>query len=504
MQIKYFAASSPSMGLIVRQSILTTIISYAGVAIGYINLLYLYPRFLAPEQVGLMRTMQDSAILLAQVAQFGLAQSIIRYFPRFREQADGGKGFINLIFVAAGVAFGAFLLLFAALETSIVGYFETNAADFIHYTGLALWLTFIVVMTTLLEVYSRSLLKNILPNFLKEIFARALLAVLALLYFNGTISFPEMMTGSVLIYAVSWAILFGALIADGRLSLRLQWPMEIGLRKEIIRFSLLSFAGTAGLIIIGKVDSLMVAGLLGLAPVAIYTTSFYMATVIEIPKRAMTQVATPLIARGFEKNDLAEVSKLYHKTALNQFIIGTLLLIGIVANLDSLFYFMPRGEIYSAGKWVVVIVGAGKLVDMLFGPSSEIIVYSKYYAFNIVLILLLATLIVTANNMLIPAYGINGAAAGAALTMIAFNAVKFFFIWAKLGLQPFTWAFFKVLNIGAVAWVASMLLPTLDSVIVDMVVRSGLITLIYGGFVFALKLSPEGNEILLKLFGSKN
>ncbi len=491
------------MGLIVRQSIVTTIISYAGVAIGYLNLLYLYPRFLAPEQVGLMRTMQDSAILFAQVAQFGLGQSIVRYFPRFREHADGGSGFINLIFIAAGLAFGAFLLLFALLETSIVGYFETNAADFIHYTGLALWLTFITVMSTLLEIYSRSLLKNVLPSFLKEIFVRALLAVLALLYFNGTITFPEMMIGSVLIYAVSWAILFAALLADGRIALRLTWPLEAGLRKEIIRFSLLSFAGTAGLVIIGKVDSLMIAGLLGLAPVAVYTTSFYMATVIEIPKRAMTQVATPLIARAFEKNDFAEVRKLYHKTALNQFIIGTLLLIGIAANLDSIFYFMPKGEIYVAGKWVVLIVGAGKLVDMLFGPSSEIIVYSKYYAFNIVLILLLAFLIVTANNLLIPAYGINGAAAGAALTMIAFNGVKYFFVWAKLGLQPFTWAFFKVLNIGAVAWVASMLLPAFDNVVLDIIVRSGMITLIYGGLVFALRLSPEGNDVVLKIFGSK-
>ena len=88
------------MGLIVRQSIITTIISYVGVAIGYINLLYLYPRFLSPEQVGLMRTLQDAAILMAQFAQFGLAQSIIRFFPRFREQAEGGKNFINLILLA--------------------------------------------------------------------------------------------------------------------------------------------------------------------------------------------------------------------------------------------------------------------------------------------------------------------------------------------------------------------------------------------------------------------
>jgi O-antigen/teichoic acid export membrane protein len=354
-------------------------------------------------------------------------------------------------------------------------------------------------MTTLLEVYSRSLLKNVLPNFLKEIFVRVGLAVLALLYFRETITFEQVMTGSVLIYALSVLILFSTLAAEGRLGLRFSFSMEPGVRKELIRFSLLSFAGTAGMIVIGKVDSLMVAGLLGLAPVAVYTTAFYMATVIEIPKRAMTQVATPLISRGFEKNDMVEVSTIYRKTALNQFIIGTLLLIGIAANLDSIFFFMPKGDVYAAGKWVVLIIGAGKLVDMLFGPSSEIIVYSKYYSFNILLIVLLAGVIVTANNYLIPAYGINGAAAAAALAMIVFNGVKFVFIWIKLGIQPFSFQFTKVLSIGAVAWTASMLLPPIEPVWLDMMVRSALITVIFSAFVLGLKISPEANAVVRKV-----
>ncbi len=489
------------MGLIVRQSIITTIISYIGVAIGYVNLLYLYPRFLSPEQVGLMRTLQDSAILMAQFAQFGLAQSIIRFFPRFREQADGGKGFINLVLASGLGTFGLFLIVFFSFQSSILSYFAANAADFIRYTSLALWLTFITVMTTLLEVYSRSLLRNVLPNFLKEILVRLLLGLLALLYFRGMLDFSQVMTGSVLIYVFALAVLFGALAAEGRVGIKFSWRLEPSLRKEIIRFSLLSFAGTAGMIVIGKVDSIMVAGLLGLAPVAVYTTAFYMATVIEIPKRAMTQVATPLISRGFEKNDMNEIRTIYHKTALNQFIIGTLLLIGIAANIDNLFHFMPKGEIYSAGKWVVLIVGAGKLVDMLFGPSSEIIVYSKYYAFNIVLIVLLAVLIVTANNILIPRYGINGAAAGAALTMVVFNVVKYVYIWSRLGLQPFNRKFAQVLNVGAVAWTASMVLPQFDGILTDMIIRSAVITAVYSALVVGLKISAEVNTLAGKLTG---
>ena len=483
------------MGLIVRQSIITTIISYVGVAIGYINLLYLYPRFLSPEQVGLMRTVQDAAILMAQFAQFGLAQSIIRFFPRFREQEDGGKNFINLILLAGLGTFTLFLLVFFSLESSIVSYFESNAADFIHYTALALWLTFITVMSTLLEVYSRSLLKNVLPNLLKEILVRVLLAVLILMYFRNVLTFEQVMVGSVLIYVLTFAILLASLVGEGRLVFSLTLNIDPSIRKELVRFSLLSFAGTAGLIIIGKVDSLMVAALLGLAPVAVYTTSFYMATVIEIPKRAMTQVATPLISRAFEKNDMEEISTIYRKTALNQFIIGTLLLIGIAANLDSIFMLMPKGEIYSAGKWVVIIVGAGKLVDMLFGPSSELIVYSRFYWFNIVLIVVLAAVIIVSNNLLIPRYGIEGAAMGAAITLVIFNSVKYVFIWVKMSVQPFTMAFIKVIGVGAASWAIHLLIPRIDLVLLDMIVRSALITLVFGALILWMSLSPEANDL---------
>ena len=328
-----------------------------------------------------------------------------------------------------------------------------------------------------------------------------LLAIIVLLYFKGLLSFPQVMISSMLIYALCSFILLASLVLQGHLQFTVKFSLEPGLRYELVRFSLLSFAGTAGLIIIGKVDSLMVAGLLGLAPVAIYTTSFYMATVIEIPKRAMTQVATPLISRGFEKNDHVEVLNIYSKTALNQFILGTQLLIWIIANLDSIFLLMPKGEIYQAGKWVVVIVGAGKLVDMLFGPSSEIIVYSKYYAFNIVLILLLAGVIVTANNILIPTYGIEGAAVGAALTLVIFNFVKFVFIWMKLKLQPFSIAFVKVALIGGVAWIINMSIPRIDFVIIDMIIRSVIITLVYGSLILWTRVSPESNDLFNKGLG---
>lgn len=212
----------------------------------------------------------------------------------------------------------------------------------------------------------------------------------------------------------------------------------------------------------------------------------------------------PLISRAFERNDIKEVASLYRKTSINQLIIGSLLLIGVWINLDSMFALMPKGEVFSVGKWVVIIIGAGKLVDMLFGPSSEIIVLSKYFKFNIVLILILAVLIVVSNNLLIPRYGIEGAAWGAAFALITFNAIKYFFIYSKYKIQPFDSNTLKVLLIAFLVLAANYFSSRLDFVVLDILLRSALTTLLFSGLILMTKVSPEANELynkgLRKLF----
>ncbi len=487
------------MGLVIRQSIYTTAISYAGAVIGYINLLYLFPKFLEPEQVGLLRTIQDAAILLAPFATFGLAQSIFRFHPQIVKDKATEAGFISLITLLALGGFAIFFIAFKLFETSILSYFEANAKEIIQYASVVLWLTLILLITSLLEAYSRSLLKMIFPNLLREVVVRLLLAILVIGYFQGYITYTQFIVSTIFAYLFCLVLLLAYLSFLKKISFTLNLsslqPAKI---KSLVVYSSLSFAGTAGMILIGKVDSMMVSGMLGLAANAIYTTAFYMATIIEIPRRAMSQVAMPLIARAFEKNDLTDIQTIYRKTAINQFIIGALLLVGVYINLDNIFSLMPRQDVYEVGKWVVIIVGIGKLTDMLFGPSSEIIVLSKYYAFNILLLTSLAAVVIVSNNILIPIYGINGAAIGSALALISFNILKYFFIWYKLKMQPFNWDSLKVLIIALMMIGLNLLIPKFQTIVIDIAIRSTAIGISYSILIFYSRATPDGNAFLLK------
>src|SRR5678809_1186837 len=143
------------MGLVIRQSIFTTIIAYAGSVVGYINLLYLYPKFLEPDQVGLLRTIQDAAILFSPFAQFGVALSIFRFYPQMAKDKASQASFISLVLLIAVCGYGIFLVVFKIFEGSILGYFQDNAREIIRYTTTILWLTFIMLVTAVMEAYSK-------------------------------------------------------------------------------------------------------------------------------------------------------------------------------------------------------------------------------------------------------------------------------------------------------------------------------------------------------------
>ncbi|MFO7257212.1 MAG: polysaccharide biosynthesis C-terminal domain-containing protein [Bacteroidota bacterium] len=486
------------MGQAIRQSIFTSVVSYAGVVIGYVNLLYLYPRFLEPEQIGLLRTIVDAALLLAPFAQGGLAQTILRFLPHFTTYQDKGHGFVNLILLLSLCGYGIFLLLILAFREPLMSFYSDNAATIANYTTLILVLTFIVMVMTLLEYYSRALMKLVFPSLVREVCLRLLQALLVTLYFLGTINFEQVLTGTVVIYLVALASLIIYLAAGGHLGSGLTFRSLTAPRKrEIFSYSALSLVTSGSMILIGKLDSQMVAALAGYAANAIYTTAFYMATVIEIPKRAISQTSATLIARAFATHNMSEVRTIYQKSALNQYIIGALLLIGVWANLDNIFTIMPKGEVFGTGASVVVWVGLAKLLDMAFGPNSEVIVMSRYYWFNMVTLVLLAILVIISNAYLIPEYGIIGAAYATAISLTLFNLLKWIFVWLTLRIQPFTPAFVVVTIIAASVTFLNTWLPSASNVVVDIMYRSAVISIVYGGLILITRSSEEVEKVVL-------
>ncbi len=481
------------MGIVIKQSIRSSIIAYLGVLIGYINVLWLFPYFLEADQIGLFRLIQSSAFLMATFGQFGLSSALVKFFPKLKDQ----KGFLSFIIlggVFGFILFAAFTFLF---KTEITAYFAKESGLFIEYFGITLLISFILIQFQLLEAYCRSLLKIVIPTLVRDIQLRLSITVLVALYALDIISFNgliQWLSAAYLLMVIT-VIFYLRQHKAFQLSFNFKF-INTALLKQIMTYAVYMMIGAGGTQIVLQIDSIMVSGALGLDATGVYTIAFFIGVVIEMPKRSITQISAPLIAQAFEKNDMPAVEKLYKQTSINQMIIGSLLLIGIWANLESLYSFIPNGEIYIQGINVALFIGLGKLSDMIFGTNGEIIVMSKHYKFNVVAVGILALLTIALNLLLISKYGIEGAAIASFLAMLTFNLSKFLFVWVKFKIQPFSMGSIKLLAIiGLVLWV-NQWIPTLEQTLLDILIRSTVITILLVGLTIGLKVSEEVNSLV--------
>ena len=471
------------------QSIQTTLFSYLGVVLGYINVLWLYPYALDTTQLGTFRTIQDLGLLLVPFAQLGLGHGITRYFPKLERNQSALLTF-SLLFSFFG--FGVVALLFFGLKQQVISLFASNSPEVINFLGVALLVALFSVWSSVLDAFARSFIKVGIPTFFREVFLRLLSSILVALYLLKWIDFDQVMQGLVLVYGASLVGVAVYLAWLGVFKLDFSWgQFPPGFKSSLLKYSLLTFLATAASTLILKIDSVMISSMLSLEANAIYSIAFYMALVIELPRRAISQVAMPLIAEHFAQQRIQEINLLYRQLSNRQLYICLLLFALIWANIDSIYHFVPNREIYQTGKWVVFIIALGKLVDVAFSLNSEILVFSCYYRFNLILTVSMSVLLVAANYFLIPVLGIEGAAIGSAVVMLGYNGVKYAYLKWKLQLDPFSMETLKIIAVGIISVLGLYLSPNLNSPFLSLFITSGIIIAVFVGSSALLGVGKE-------------
>ncbi|SFT43229.1 Membrane protein involved in the export of O-antigen and teichoic acid [Algoriphagus locisalis] len=438
------------MGKVAKQSIQTTIFSYLGVVIGYVNVLWLYPYALDASQLGAFRTIQDLGLLFVPFAQLGVGHGITRFFPQLKSNQSA---FLSYGLVFSMVGFALVSAIFLGFRTQIIDLFAVNSPEVLDFFGVVLLITLFALLSSILDAYSRSFVKVAVPTLFREVFLRLLTGVLVGAYLLKWISFPQVMQGLVAVYGLAFLGVLVYLLWLGVLKFDFRWnTFPKGFRTSFVQFSLVTFLATAASTLIMKIDSIMVSSMISLEANAIYTIAFSMAMVIELPRRAISQVVMPVIADHFAKGNLEEINTLYKQISNRQLYICLLLFLGVWANLDAIYYFIPNREIYESGKYVVVLIGLGKLLDVVFSVNGEILVFSNHYRFNLIATIGMSVLIVALNYLLIPLYGIEGAALASVAVMFLFNFVKYLFLRIKLGFDPFSKETLKIIFVGVITY----------------------------------------------------
>jgi len=103
--------------------------------------------------------------------------------------------------------------------------------------------------------------------------------------------------------------------------------------------------------------------------------------------------------------------------SLDILIVGSFLFLLIWVNLDNIFSLMPGS--YSDGRYVFLFLGLARVMDMYSGLNGTILVTSKKYRYDFTFSLMLVALTVASNALLIPRWGMTGAALATMITVLA-------------------------------------------------------------------------------------
>jgi O-antigen/teichoic acid export membrane protein len=98
-------------------------------------------------------------------------------------------------------------------------------------------------------------------------------------------------------------------------------------------------------------------------------------------------------------------------------------------------------------------------------------------------------------HLLIPIWGIVGAAIAVASSLLLNNIMRYVFLLWKYKMQPFNWKFLMIVGFYIVVYALLMLIPKLPFLL-DIFIRSGLIVVLTMAFVILAPVSSDAMEIV--------
>ncbi len=490
------------MGLIQKQSISGVIWSYVGVGLGFVTTAVLFTQFLELEEIGLLRILVSYSSILAMFGSLGMSNVTVKMFPEFRNDKQNYHGFLGIALLVVLIGFVLSALVYICFKNVILSGAEEKTGLFADYFFAVIPLTLFAVLFSLFDAYVRVLYNAVRGILYKEVVQRLFIIALIGLYFFKIIDFEQFVWLYIGANAVPSLLFLISLSLEKKLSLMPEWGFYTKrIRREMMSVGLFGVLASFSAVLVQSIDTIMIGKYVGLAEAGIYTISFFFGSLILVPMRTMSKIGSVVVSDAWKQKDLRAISDVYTKSSLTLSIIGLLVFIGIWGNIDNVFYVI--GEKFTGGKYVIFFIALANVTDVFMGLSNQIIVNSRYYRWLTYLLIAFSLAVIFTNYMLIPKYGIVGAAIATLLSKLFLTVLKYVFILWKFRMQPFSMKHLWILLTAFGSWYLSTLMPVMPHYIIDIALRSLLLSMLFLLPVYYLNISEELNtkadQIMVKV-----
>ena len=479
------------MGIVFKQTSWNIVTITVAILIGGINTLYFYPEFLREQYYGLVVFLLATSNLLQPLMSFGAQHTIIKFFSSFKNIKEKDEFLSSIIFLP---------LFFILPVCFLVVQFHDLIAEFLSVKNPIIksyvWVIFLVSFaTSYFEVFyawSRVQFKSIFGNILKEIYPRIAVFILLFLVSIDILTkenFVWWLTGLYYIRLIIM-IIYSLFLYTPKFSVKI--PNNF---KEILSYSIyILLAGSAASFLI-DIDKYMIPQKQAISQTAYYAVAVFIATVVEIPGRAMFQIINPLVAKALNEENFVELKNLYKQSSENLLIVCGLFFLLINLNIDS-FYMLLNNQEYSDASLVVLIISSAKLIQMSFGCGPAILATSKFYKITLPFSIAMAVSVYFLNDYLIDLYGINGAAISTFIVLLIFTVLKIIYIRYKVKLQPFNFNSIKIFTSILLIYFFNSYINLELSPLIEIIIRSIIILITYVLVINFFGVSKKMKDLL--------
>ena len=495
------------MGIVLKQSFRNTIIIYTAFLIGGINTIIFYPRFLGEDFYGMVSFLLSASNVIMPLTAFGIQYTIVKFFSSYKTKEEKDKFLSSVLFLPLLIAIP-------------LGFFWDNAHTWImskvteknqiieNYTFSIYLIAISCAYFELFYSWTKVQLQTVFGNILKELWNRVVVMTLLIAVFSNFITKEEFIFYLTLAYVLRCFVMMFYAFYIYLPKFYFELPNNTS---EILKYSLyIILAGSAGAILL-DIDKIMIPSKDTYAKAAYYSVAVFIGSFIEAPSRAMSQILQPLTSKSLNEFDHKEVENLYKKSSINLFLVGGLFYVLVNCGVTELFKIMPDKG-YAGGEWVVFMISTAKLYTMFLGSNGAIINNSKFYKIALPIAVGMSLGVYYLNKLFYFDIGIgtDGLALSTLLIVVLFNTVKLWFVHHKFSITPFTpksWqmlAIITVLYLGFNFWDFAV-----DTIylwnfplhpIVNILLKSIIITVVYIFLVLKLSISNEFNLLLKKYY----
>ena len=431
------------MQVLGNQGIQHNLLTLTGVLFNTVLILVFLPVVLGLENMGKLFFLYEIALFLFPIMSVGISGLPGFYLPKLlpNSKNDHGLTILSLVLLLILVFLFGWLLLAVDFNayTFVLG--ENSYSTWF----LTLLLILFLAYNQFFAMYSHYLNQRINLALLIQT-TKFTIPVLGFLYYFEFFNFDTFLILFVLTFALPGIWQFWSIIKSSFFTIRINLIFfKSTFSKWLVKNSLLYWWGGISFVLFSKADVVILALALNFDQLAVYIMLLSITYFMHIPKSILGAVTGTVISYALKRNDTVHLQSIYKKSAVGLTIVGIVMV--------SFFYFvgwellglLPLGSSIQTSFFVLILLAIGKLITQSIGVSDILIAKSPFEKVLIPFQFIAGLINVFLAIILVPWYGIVGAAFSSLVTSIIFSLFMYIFLRFKYSIQPFSKDFIRLI-----------------------------------------------------------